>query len=1082
MQSVTSSSSSSNRRSRSRPLSSASTKIRNLTSSWPFSRIKMKMSLSSADEQHAAGAAAQHPSRRSSKPYSSSIKLPSFSTKNTTAGSTSTCFTLLHSLFISYLVALFFQSSCTTTTLVSASAGIASMNGPPSKLVSSAGAGMRRERRASQIFVVEMTPAPLDEILEQKLRPAITDPDVERDTVYGDFEDDEEEEEEEDLEDVGAGVGGQDVEQLVVDAAGQEQGGGDVYDVLNSGSRGSAAGSSPGAGTGGGQEGQSAAGRIHQVDNSTVAASTSRAEDTTASTMTTATTSVATANRQGGTKIQNIERTSMSSQVQQQAPNAAGERLGLLMGPGRKLFECEVPPPPGDDLDRLETLAKAKLNMLTHECVPLPPKGEMEGGDSTGASGDSEEICFVDNSALLRPRLLSEDSAHRSTSTPLNTDRDRGVYARSISLSRDSAPLLSASSSEKALSMKARVELIRALLPEDFDDRSGPLDNIGKIGASGTVSSSTTPAEIRRTGVEIRRKDEVVAKQSGSSETNAARRQTGDQEEEVESDVAAGQRSSPPAVATSSKTGGSPSRPTLSSTPVFDPVTGLYMPPSTALEKPAVYSKEPSKTKFFSKIAVQLEFTDDRKITCECLRPTESGIRRLYEGGVRRLAVALSPTRLASPACCSYNGKASPEDLLWPFMSDKFCSRYQPQQYKHVVGLQDSEFFTRSWWTTEFCLSAGMSQFHLTKELEIHGSRLGHGQLSPSHLSTTGTALLATVEGASCSSHFQVFTISAPWLGEVADLMSSSSGGKTGAPDAKTVGGSAGNDIDLDDLDLRGFGGTFNPLYVEGFQGKLWHDPDNAYGCKPFKKPVPFKNTIIVVQRGHCWFHEKAVTAQNAGAASVIVTNDERPMADAMEGVDNLAAPRIVSVLVDAELGTLLKYAGISTYPEIKVMKYTDEQQRKPHTTFVTLYCSPEWTRPACPKGTTVEINVDGTWKRGIVQKELPDFQSLLVLYGKQGSVERVVSRTSAYRLPDFVSCSSNPVRVEYVEEPKNCQSNIKVHIAGLCGHNALLPQHVATTEKIKCGLPAGDSRILHVRSSTSEGGVSTGSGRREEL
>ena len=47
-----------------------------------------------------------------------------------------------------------------------------------------------------------------------------------------------------------------------------------------------------------------------------------------------------------------------------------------------------------------------------------------------------------------------------------------------------------------------------------------------------------------------------------------------------------------------------------------------------------------------------------------------------------------------------------------------------------------------------------------------------------------------------------------------------------------------------------------------------------------------------------------------------------------------------------------------------------------------------------------------------------------------------------------------SPMRVEQVDEPKNCQANIRVHVASLCGHNELIPTKRGGTATIQCGLP----------------------------
>lgn len=104
-------------------------------------------------------------------------------------------------------------------------------------------------------------------------------------------------------------------------------------------------------------------------------------------------------------------------------------------------------------------------------------------------------------------------------------------------------------------------------------------------------------------------------------------------------------------------------------------------------------------------------------------------------------------------------------------------------------------------------------------------------------------------------------------------------------------------------------GGTFNPLHEAGFAGPLAHEVKNEHGCDAFEKR--YEGAVVVVKRGKCWFHEKSIRAQEAGAIGLIIANDNRPMADIMEGVESLPAPYIISVLVERDVG--LKMLGTSS-------------------------------------------------------------------------------------------------------------------------------------------------------------------------
>eukprot|EP00392_Amoebophrya_sp_AT5.2_P003373 g3378.t1 len=709
-------------------------------------------------------------------------------------------------------------------------------------------------------------------------------------------------------------------------------------------------------------------------------------------------------------------------------------RLPVLLGTGKKLFECEVPAPPSDDQDRINALAKAKLAMLEHVCVRFDDDEEAHS-----------QLCFEHGDAHLSAYVGGPGAR------TLDSQQYLSVMSESVRLVRDKSSFLKSADQEKVLSLKKRSALLAEILGTTFPS----------YGHMNVNTSSTPPAA--ETGTEAESPAKVSASAEDEDENphlpNNATSEGGNATDGGPPFVDGYLMSEPqpPPVYPDDEDERTQNAAAATSLPAA-PLQSSEGKKNATQAKPATGGTiKRLKTQFLPNVAVELKFPGNRTVVCECARPTEEAIRLLASTkshhtkdspGRMALVRAVAPDRIISPACCSYKGKAAPEDLLWPLLGDPAfsCSRYQPQQYKQIAGLQESELYTRSWWTTEFCLGP-ITQFHVTKDNQLHGSRINMGYLEPWTLTTTRNALLQTVEGGSCSSHFQVFTLSSMWLDAV-----------------------------FSEESRRAYGGTFNPLHIEGFEGRLVADVENnPFGCDEYKRKVQ-KGSIIVVKRGSCWFHEKALRAQNAGALGIIIANDDRPMADIMEGVDSLPAPRVMSVLVDRDLGQKLLDSAKAN-PFVRVKKYLDPEHgvERSLTSFVTLYCSPEWREPLCPKGTTVEVLVDdggvgttatfnaagqttsggASWKRGVVEKELPDFEHLVVVHGKINAVEKVVSRSLVHRLPDFVSCAPSPVRLDHVEEPKNCQSNLKVHVAALCGHNSLLPQQRAKTEKIRCGLPA---------------------------
>lgn len=63
------------------------------------------------------------------------------------------------------------------------------------------------------------------------------------------------------------------------------------------------------------------------------------------------------------------------------------------------------------------------------------------------------------------------------------------------------------------------------------------------------------------------------------------------------------------------------------------------------------------------------------------------------------------------------------------------------------------------------------------------------------------------------------------------------------------------------------------PSYGAILVGQVVYRQDNAQGCSEFFTPLPPGSDILLVDRGSCYFVEKAQRAQNAGAKAVIVAD-----------------------------------------------------------------------------------------------------------------------------------------------------------------------------------------------------------------
>lgn len=392
-----------------------------------------------------------------------------------------------------------------------------------------------------------------------------------------------------------------------------------------------------------------------------------------------------------------------------------GEIQGVILGTGKRQFQCKIPPKVGVEGDRLADLARGKLAVLNQICVKLIQQKFLSNADAASspdedpASSKNEQICFENGEAFLRelPRTGRSPSGYV---TPLWTKS-----ATKISLIRDRR-------------------------------------------TSWRVSDVDSPRFIRGSA-------DIPQEQTGDSIIESG-------EEEARRDRARRIQLAKDAVANNGTTAA-----THTMADGVPPPTGHFEASvDTALQKAwdALLENDtipmsgivplPLKGRFLPHISVGLEFAGERKIVCECAPPTEKTRDFLlkFDSGkaARRLAtVAIAPDRIISPACCSYQGVPPAEDLLWYVHT---CARFVPQT-------SSSNEHQRSWWTSEVCLPRGkISQFHVTPENTIHGSTLTMGTVQPASFRKTADSLMETVDGGPCSSQFQLFTLKGNFLSEEA--------------------------------------------------------------------------------------------------------------------------------------------------------------------------------------------------------------------------------------------------------------------------------------------------------------------------
>jgi len=231
---------------------------------------------------------------------------------------------------------------------------------------------------------------------------------------------------------------------------------------------------------------------------------------------------------------------------------------------------------------------------------------------------------------------------------------------------------------------------------------------------------------------------------------------------------------------------------------------------------------------------------------------------------------------------------------------------------------------------------------------------------------------------------------------------------------------------------------------------------------------------IVLIKRGNCWFHTKAVNAQAAGAAAVIVYNDKAQMVDIMEGVDELPSLMIPTVLVDGPAFESVKQM-VGTPISMTKRGFDGEDIHRPLATSVVFRCSTEWySRPhICQKGDEVDVKVPppaghipgAKWPNSAVRilKAVIDsidygnetMQVTWIVLAEGGDQDvsdlspMIPSRWAYYQGVPCHSVGSS--RIELISEPQACQTDFVVHVAELCSHPRLAPPQPIDPQVISC-------------------------------
>lgn len=199
-------------------------------------------------------------------------------------------------------------------------------------------------------------------------------------------------------------------------------------------------------------------------------------------------------------------------------------------------------------------------------------------------------------------------------------------------------------------------------------------------------------------------------------------------------------------------------------------------------------------------------------------------------------------------------------------------------------------------------------------------------------------------------------------------------------------------------------------------------------------------------------------------------------------------------IQVDSGIERTLLPQSITDQYHLIFTKIVRANQMRQMQASISLQCAPDWHQPVCPAGTQVEIIMSRKEEskslqedtsisnvtfilpeklptvRGVVSRELPDYKHLWVSVQKRSqdidnevltseellmvsqTSDRLVPTTNAYRISDFTSCASSPLRITSVRDSQACQTQIVAHVPALCGHNELLPPEKKSTQTVHCG------------------------------
>lgn len=252
-------------------------------------------------------------------------------------------------------------------------------------------------------------------------------------------------------------------------------------------------------------------------------------------------------------------------------------------------------------------------------------------------------------------------------------------------------------------------------------------------------------------------------------------------------------------------------------------------------------------------------------------------------------------------------------------------------------------------------------------------------------------------------------------------------------------------ELDRNKVQIKGVGGSFNPIFHESISGTLLFDSKNPTACSHDAFPesiIPKQQArwIALVERGGCMFQEKALLAEKRGAAALIILNvGKRSMIPAMASVPGHAFLSIPSVLVDSDASFLTKYTGSkATVSAAPMAGSTFPSDNQTLAVKVSAYCDPESLGrnafgQACQVGDKVIVRREGEAHEhaGHIVEKLSHDTFIVSTAGASSS--ETFSAWELFKNSETPCTGQMGIVITDVEHSDTCEVSVRIHSPFLC-------------------------------------------------